>query len=106
MGCRKGKIMKKHFIAAVYAEGVHGEIITLKDDALYFTAHKRMTVPERYAKVMFSYDEIEVVFLQIVTWMGAVYRATDIVLKNGKTHTFIISGQKRFMKYMDMMCRW
>ena len=97
--------MKKRFIAAVCAEGIHGGIIILDDDAFYFTAHKIMTVPQRYAKVMFPYDEIEGVFSVIVPSMGRVYRANEIVLKNGKKHDFIVMNQKRFLKYMTRMLK-
>ena len=97
--------MKKHFIAAVCAEGIHGGIITLKDDAFYFTAHKIMTVPERYTKVMIPYDEIETIFSTIVASMGVVYLVNEIVLKNGKKHDFMVLNQKRFLKCMDMMLK-
>ncbi len=96
--------MKKHFIAAVYAEGAHGGIITLKDDGFYFTAHKIMTVPARYAKVMFPYEEIENFSFNPIAHMGGVYPAVTIVLKNGKQHDFLISNPKRFFKYMHIMC--
>ncbi len=94
--------MKESFFASACIHGVQGGAVQLKDDAFYFLSQK-LTIPEEYKCLRIPYEDIKSVSFRTV---ALLFPVAEIVRKDGKRYKFVIYGKKRFLKYMNIMCKY